>query len=134
VTDAPNLALARAYLAALQSGASGLALKGFLADDFQQTEYPNKLNPKGQASDLAQTMERLEKGKAVLRSQRYDVRSAIGNGDSVALEVDWTGVLAIPLAGLPAGGELHAHFAMFMEFRGGKITRQRNYDCFQPWE
>jgi hypothetical protein len=26
-----------------------------------------------------------------------------------------------------------ARFAVFMDFRDGRIVRQRNYDCFDPW-
>jgi len=28
---------------------------------------------------------------------------------------------------------MRARFAVFLDFRDGKITRQRNYDCFEPW-
>jgi len=42
----------------------------------------------------------------------------------VAIEVAWTGVTN-------EGAELHATSAMFIETRGGQITRQRNYDCFE---
>jgi len=42
-------------------------------------------------------------------------------------------VLAVPLATLPAGSQMRAHFAMFLDFEDGKITSQRNYDCFDPW-
>ncbi len=51
----------------------------------------------------------------------------------VALEVLWTGTLAVALGTLPVGGQMRAHFAMFLEFRDGKIVAQRNYDCFEPW-
>jgi len=51
----------------------------------------------------------------------------------VAIELEWIGVLAIPIASIPAGGEMRAHFAIFLEFRDGKIVRQRNYDCFVPF-
>jgi ketosteroid isomerase-like protein len=51
----------------------------------------------------------------------------------VALEVQWSGTLAIALGSLPAGGEMRARFAVFLEFRGDRIARQRNYDCFDPW-
>jgi ketosteroid isomerase-like protein len=52
-------------------------------------------------------------------------------GDRVALEVEWTGTLALPFGGLPAGSPMKAYFAMFLEFQEGKIARQRNYDCFE---
>ena len=31
------------------------------------------------------------------------------------------------------GASMKAHFAMFFEFREGRIALQRNYDCFEPW-
>jgi len=129
----PNVMLVREYLAAISRGDTGDAMKRFLDNDYQQTEFPNVLNPKGQKSDLADSLARAEKGKKLLRGQTYDVRGAIASGDTVALEVDWTGTLAIPALGLPAGGEMKAHFAMFIELKAGKILRQRNYDCFEPW-
>jgi ketosteroid isomerase-like protein len=36
-------------------------------------------------------------------------------------------------AAAPAGGQLRARFAMFLEIREGRIARQRNYDCFYPF-
>ena len=125
--------MARDYLAAIGRGDAGEALRRFFTADFEQIEYPNALNPKGQRSDLASALERSERGKKVLTSQRFEVLDAIASGDRVALETEWTGVLAIPVASLPAGGEMRAHFAMFLDFRDGRIARQRNYDCFQPF-
>lgn len=51
----------------------------------------------------------------------------------MALEVLWTGTLAVPFGSIPAGGTMSAHFAVFLDFRDGKIVAQRNYDCFDPW-
>ena len=128
-----NEALAREYLSALERGEAGEQLRRFYTPDFQQTEYPNALNPRGQQSDLAKTLERSERGKQLLRSQTYKVVRAIASGDSVALEVEWSGVLAIPIASLQAGQEMRANFGVFLDFRDGRIARQRNYDCFQPF-
>jgi ketosteroid isomerase-like protein len=133
MTDSPRVAFVREYLAAISHGETGDAMKRFYDPDFVQTEYPNALNTKGQRSDLADTLARAEKGKKFLSAQAYDVRTAISTGDTVALEVYWTGTLAIPALGLPAGGQMKAHFAMFIEVRSGRIFRQRNYDCFEPW-
>jgi len=127
------ITLAHEYLAALESGVAGEALRRYFTADFVQTEYPNRLNPRGQESDLASLLERSERGKHMLLSQRFAVRNTVASGDQVALEIDWTGVLAIPVAGMPADGEMQARFAIFLEFRDGKIARQRNYDCFEPW-
>src|ERR1700722_5938197 len=123
----------RESLAALERGDSGESLRGFFADDVEQIELPNRLNPKGQQSDLAGMLARSEQGKKVLRGQRYEIVSAIAQGERVAAEAIWTGVLAIPLGTLAEGAEMKAHFAMFFEFQEGKIRLQRNYDCFEAW-
>lgn len=128
-----NETLAREYLKALENGEAGEPLRRFYTPDFEQIEFPNSLNPKGQRSDLANALERSEKGKHVLRSQRYAVKSAVVSGDAVALEVEWSGVLAIQIASLRSGQEMRAHFAVFLDFRDGRIARQRNYDCFEPF-
>lgn len=127
-----NGTAAREYLRALEQGETGEALRRFFTADFTQVEYPNALNPKGQHSDLANTLARSELGKKILRSQRYDITNVVESGDHVAIECDWSAVLAIPVAGLAAGAEMRAHFSVFLEFRGGRISRQRNYDCFEP--
>jgi hypothetical protein len=61
------------------------------------------------------------------------VRSALAGGDRVALELVWVGTLAVPLGTIPAGGEMRAHFGVFLDYRGELIIGQRNYDCFEPF-
>jgi ketosteroid isomerase-like protein len=48
-------------------------------------------------------------------------------------EFQWSGTLAVPFETIPAGGVMRARFAVFLEFRDGRIIRQRNYDCFESW-
>jgi ketosteroid isomerase-like protein len=36
-------------------------------------------------------------------------------------------------AALAVAGEMRAHFAVFIELRDGRIVRQRNYDCLEPF-
>ena len=74
-----------------------------------------------------------EKGQQTLSYQRYEIRHEMESGNRVALEVLWIGTLAIPVAGLQPGDQMRAHFAVFLEFRDGRIAVQRNYDCFDPW-
>lgn len=123
----------RNYLAALQAGAVGEDLARFFTPDAVQTEFPNRLNPAGQTSDLATLLARTIQGRKVLSSQHFEIVSEVVQGNTVAIEARWTGVLAIALATLPAGSEMRAHFAMFFECRDGCIHRQRNYDCFESW-
>lgn len=65
--------------------------------------------------------------------QLYEIRHALASGDHVALDVLWVCTLAISLGSIPAGGEMRAPFAVFIDFHDGKIGAQRNYDCFDPW-
>ena len=65
--------------------------------------------------------------------QIYKITHEIAEGDKVALEVEWIGTLAVPFGTIPVGGQMKAFFAVFIEFREGKIVRQRNYDCFESW-
>ena len=53
------------------------------------------------------------------------------DGDNLALEVLWTGKLAVALGSLSAGSEMRAHSAIFFEFKDGRIVGQRNYDGFE---
>jgi len=129
---ADNLSLALAYLAALESGDTEAAL-GYLAADVIQEEFPNRLVPNGTRRTLSELREGAQRGKQVMRSQRFEILSTMSDGDRVALEVQWTGTLAIPLGTLPAGGQMRARFGVFLTFREGLIIRQHNYDCFDPW-
>ena len=131
--DLTNLETARQYLAAISQGATGDALAQFFAPDVTQEEFPNRVSPDGKRRKLAAILEGAERGQKVLSGQRFEIRSAIATGDRVILEVLWVGTLAIPFGTIPIGGEMRAYSAMFLEFRDGKITAQRNYDCFEPW-
>jgi len=98
-----------------------------------QYEYPNRLAPDGARRDLAQLREANVRGRRAVVSQRFDIRRWLASGDEVALEVEWTATLGAAIGAIPAGGQMRAHFAVFLEFRDGRIAVQRNYDCFDPW-
>jgi ketosteroid isomerase-like protein len=128
-----NLETARRYLAAIETREPPEVIAAFYADDIIQEEFPNRLIPHGARRDARQLAETGERGRKVMSAERYEVLAAIGDGDHVAMEVQWSGTLAVPFGTIPAGGEMRARFAVFLDFRDGKITRQRNYDCFEPW-
>jgi ketosteroid isomerase-like protein len=123
----------RAYLGALESGASADAVAFYFTPDAEQIEHPNRLNPNGGRSDLATLRTRLERGRTLLKQQRYEILSLIARDNTVAAEILWTGTLAKSSGAMPAGLELKAHIAIFFEMQDGKIHRQRNYDCFEAW-
>jgi ketosteroid isomerase-like protein len=128
-----NIDVVRTYLNALQSGEAGDALRKFFTDDVRQIEMPNQLNKHGQESNLEHILQRSQQGLKVLGRQQYEIVSEIVQGDRVAIEARWTGVLTIGFGTLAAGTEMKASFAIFFHLRDGRIALQRNYDCFDPW-
>jgi ketosteroid isomerase-like protein len=132
-TEENNLALVRRYLEALERGMTVAAVGDFFTPDVVQEEFPNRLIPQGARREMADLKAAAERGAKVMSSQRFTLLRAIASGDQVACEVQWSGTLAVPFGTLPAGGEMRARFAIFLDIRNGKIAGQRNYDCFDPW-
>ena len=131
--DPENLDRARKYLEAIEAGATGDELGRFFASDVVQEEFPNRFLPQGARRDLLAILDAAARGRAAMSSQSYRILHAVGEGNELALEVEWVGTLAVPIGPLPAGGTMRARFAVFLEYRDGKIAAQRNYDCFEPW-
>ncbi len=130
---ADNLALLHRYLQAVEGGATGETLAAFYTTDAVQEELPNRLTPQGARRDLRAILAAAERGQRALSAQRYEILGEVASADRVAVEVKWTATVAAPIGTLPAGGELRARFAMFLEIRDGRIASQRNYDCFYPF-
>ena len=128
-----NVDIARAYLRALESGASGEELRRYLADDIVYEELPNRLFPNGRTSTIEQMETASAKGKEILNSQHFEVLNAYTDGDTVILEVEWSASLKIPFGTIPAGKPLRDRSAIVLKFRDGRIVHQRNYDCYDPW-
>lgn len=128
-----NVEIARAYLRSIETGENEEFLALYFSPDIRHQEFPNRLNSRGAVSDLSAMKAAAQRGRKVISRQMYEVRNIVESGDRVAMEVEWSGVLAIPFESIPVGGTMRAHFAMFLEFENGKIVRQRNYDCFEPW-
>lgn len=131
-TPTENLTAVRLYLKTIEAGEFA-SMDQLFTRDMVIEQLPNRIYPQGIRSDLSRMKEAFEKGRKLLSSQTYEIRNQIAHGDSVAVEVSWTGTLAIPFGNLAAGAKMRAHSAMFFEFQDGKICSQRNYDCFEPW-
>src|SRR4029078_11099961 len=95
LTATDNLTTARRYLEALENGAEGGTLAEFFTGDVVQEEFPKRLSPIGQHRDLNGLLAAARKGKQVVRRQRFDILNSIVDGDNVALEVHWSGLLAV---------------------------------------
>jgi ketosteroid isomerase-like protein len=122
--------IVRAYLRAIELRKDVL---GFYAEDILQEEFPNQLVPAGTARTMADLKAANARGQNVMRSESYEIVSLVEQADTVACEIIWKGVLAVPLRSLKPGDTMTARFAAFFEFEGDKIRRQRNYDCFDPF-
>ncbi|MGV3622342.1 MAG: nuclear transport factor 2 family protein [Archangium sp.] len=123
----------REYLRALEKFEHGDALKRFLADDFVFHELPNRLVPEGRVRPLDKTLEASAMAPKVLQEQRYEIRRELAAGELVALDVDWSATLKVPLGMTPAGGRISARICMWVKFRDGKICEQTNFDCYWPF-
>lgn len=131
--ESENAALARRFIAAVESGATGDALATFLHDHVRQHELPNRLFPDGVRRDRSAILASAEKGKSVLRSQRYEIVNLVAAGNSVAIEMKWHGELAVTIGKLGPGDVLSGELAFFLEVEDGKIIGMRNYDCYDPF-
>jgi ketosteroid isomerase-like protein len=129
-----NVATARRYFAAIERREEVATIAEYLHLAIVQEEFPNRLNPQGGRSDYATILSRMAKGRQLLTGERYEIVGEVAVRDRVALEVLWSGTLAIPLGDqLPAGSTIRARFGVFLDFEEGRIIAQRNYDCFEPW-
>jgi len=121
------------YIRAIENGATGEALAKFLHPDVTHYDLPNRFDPSGKISDRKAMLATAERGTKMMRSQKYDVLSTVAQGNTVVLEIDWVGKLAVAVGPVPAGGELHARIATFLEFQDGLIILQRDYVCYDPF-
>ncbi|WP_263368161.1 nuclear transport factor 2 family protein [Edaphobacter bradus] len=128
-----NLASVRRYLKAISSNVPVEDLLSFFSPLVVQEEMPNRLKPHGGRGGLAEIQLAYERGRQIMASQQYDVQSSVAEGDMVAVEVVWTGRLAMAVGHLQPGAEMRAQCAFIFEFQDGKILRQRNYDCFDTF-
>ena len=78
----------------------------FLHPEVLQEEYPNRLVARGKTRRLDGIRAAFEAGQNSVSTQKYEVRTLLSDGASVALEVDWEGTLAIPFGALKPGDVL----------------------------
>ena len=132
-SEAANQVRIQRYFESLSQGATGPALAEHFTPDVVQEEFPNRLMPGGATRDLRAMQEGAERGKAFMKDQVFELVGMVAQGDTVAAEARWQATVAVEGGPIPAGTVMRAKFAMFFELRDGRIARQRNYDCFDPW-
>lgn len=133
-TEQSNLAAVESFFEALQNGIEPAELAQFYSDDVVQEEFPNAFLPQGARRGLTELQEAAARGNAAMAQQSFEILNAVARGDTVVVESNWTGTLAVDLSEqTPAGSQMRARFAQIFEFADGKIIAQRNYDCFYPF-
>lgn len=130
--SADNLETVRRYLKAIEDGTFA-EMEELFAPGIVIEQLPNRIYPQGLRGNLSQMSQGFAKGRKLLSSQTYEIKKAVVQDSSVAVEVLWTGTLALAFGNLAAGSQMRCHSAMFFAFQDGKICSQRNYDCFEPW-
>ena len=128
-----NVEFIRRYFDAIEAGVTPEELAEFFTPDVIQEEFPNRLVPRGARRDLKQILEASKRGRQVMQSQRFEILHAISDGDEIALEVRWKGILAVTIDSLSPGAMIQAQIAVFIRLVDGRIARQRNYDCFDAF-
>jgi ketosteroid isomerase-like protein len=121
----------RSFLAAIERK-DAEAVAAALDPAAVQREWPNVLVKDGASRGRDEMLAGLSRGAAVLQRERYEILSVLASGDRVAVELEWTAVLNVPVLGTPAGGTLRGRFAAFFTVRDGKIVSADNYDCYFP--
>lgn len=121
------------FLKMVEERKSAEELDRFYHPEVQQIEYPNSIVKNTVIRSLEDLKAGSERGKSILTKEEYEIIQLHSSGNVVILEAIWTGTLAVAIGNLPVGGKITAHFAQFFEFRDGRILKQRNYDCFDPF-
>jgi ketosteroid isomerase-like protein len=122
----------RRYLDVVFGAGTRDELDALLHPELRFVEHPNLVNPRGTERDKATMLETFDRGRALLARQSFEVAELVVRDTDVVVRGTWTGAVAAAAGGLPAGAELRAHIAMFVEVEDGLVRRQTNYDCYEP--
>lgn len=122
-----------AFLKMMEERKSASDLEKFYHPEIEQSEYPNAITKNTAVRNLADLKAASEKGQKFLLNETYEIKQLFSSGNVVILEAVWKGTPSVAVGALPVRGQITAYFAQIFEFKDGKIYRQRNYDCFEPF-
>lgn len=129
----PQLQHVRRYFRALETQPDEATLSAFFAPNVAQREFPNCLVENGAVRNLSDILDGYRRGKLVVQNQRFEIKSALVDGDRVAVELFWSAELKLPLGKLAPGDTMSANCGVFFRFQNGLIAEQHNFDCFEPF-
>lgn len=90
--------------------------------------FPNLLLPKDDRYKLAEALEGAERGRKLTAGQKYLITQEMAEGEQGGFGGGMDGDADGIVWSAPAGSQMRAYFAMFLEFDEGRIVRQRNYE------
>lgn len=122
-----------AFVRAVEAWAPPEVLSTMVTSDFEQSEMPNPFNKHGVVRTLPDVRESMRRGKAIIAEQRFEIERQVEAGNTVLLEMLWTGSLAVEVGRHPPGTQLRARIAQVYELRDDRIARVRTYDCYEPF-
>ena len=123
------------WLDLVGSLAPAVEVAAMLARDAEFVEHPNVFRPAGSRRDRAGMLAGLDAGRAMLARQSFDDRAHdVLDRTRVFTRATWRGELATAVGAYPVGTRLRADVAMLVEFAGGQVVRQENWDCYHPAE
>jgi hypothetical protein len=96
-----------------------------------QTEYPNQLSSEIRQRSLDIMLESMDTNRIILKSQHFSVLKVADAGNILVVEAKWTGEIGVDAGQFRRGQVMKAFICTVIEFRDGKIYRQRNYDCYE---
>ncbi len=131
MTRSETLAVARAYLKAVEAGTTA-ELRRHLTTDFVQREWPNPMSPEGASRNLPEVLQAAERGQDVVADQVFQIATEAVDGDRVIMEVNWSATLRVDFPDAPAGTRIRARVAIFLLIRDGLVAAQQNYDHYLP--
>ncbi|MCW3462552.1 nuclear transport factor 2 family protein [Chitinophaga nivalis] len=105
---------------------------GIFHPDIIQTAYPNQLSNDIKQRNFDNMLESMTTNKLMLKSQQFSVQKALQTGQTLVVEARWTGEIRVDAGRFRRGQIMKAFICTIIEFRDGKIYRQRNYDCYEP--
>jgi ketosteroid isomerase-like protein len=128
-----NLKTVMNFFKAIEDNTIAERASEFYHPEIIQIEYPNAITKQTAFRNLGQLTEAAVRGRKLIKQQTLKIEKSYCLGDTVIIEALWTGILAVPSENKESCPEMTANFAQVFDFEDGKIIRQRNYDCFQPF-
>jgi ketosteroid isomerase-like protein len=124
----------RAYFAVVGDlDSSESDLRAVLHPDVVFVEHPSPMSPHGRSHGVDGMVSGFLAGKSLLTDQGIEVHSLLVDGDRVAVQSTWTGVVGHDVGVLAGGTRLTAHMAGFLTVRDGLVVRHETYDCYEPF-